>query len=384
MSFSALFEFEACPLCWALTRADYDGLWSGDGYPRRLNTASIRGQVVHRVVELVAARSRSEISTELGARILGVVRNAGGFTSLIDSALHDVLIRYEDNPRAARILSQFQTGELQLPSAVRTQVQSLLRGLSNYPATNSPPTVESTDSPKRRPLSQGLYSEVSVLVKQFNWFGKIDLVSISSDGAALEDIKTGIEKDADVEQIIVYAWLWWRDTARNPDLNLPTRLRLRYVDRVVDVPFPNESDLLALENTILERTSRMSSVIVSNRFEPRPDVDTCRYCDVRQLCDAFWQDQSDQREFVPDRSIDIEVRFIRALSESAWVVETPKTNLDKATTYRLRGALPKPPVPTGTRLRILGVVLREPDPGGLGDEVATLQLRNHSELFLVS
>ena len=383
MSFTTLSAFESCPLRWALSRGKYDGLWSGDGYPPKINSASIIGQVIHRVIETVSFRARSGTGTEFGSRILTVVRNGGGFTKLIDEALHDVLDQYTDNPRAARLLTQYQFGKLQLPATIRTKVQSLLRGLANYPVTSSTSSANFAKSQSRKPLSQGLYSEISLYADQFNWSGKVDLISIATDGTSLEDVKTGVEKDADREQIIVYAWLWWRDDARNPDHKLPTRLSIRYLDRIVDVPAPSESELVKLEQRIVKQTSRMIADIANSHFEPRPDMKTCRYCDVRQLCDAYWREIVGPIEISNDRSIDVEAQFVDAIGTDAWVVDTQKTSSDTSAIYHLRGELPKLSIPAGTTLRILDVVLPDPVGGELNDETPILQLRNYSELFII-
>ncbi len=188
MSFSTLSAFESCPLRWALSRAKYDGLWPGDGYPAKINSASIIGQVIHRVIETVSFRARSGAGSEFGSRILTVVRNRGGFTTLIDEALNDVLGQYLGNPRAARLLTQYQSGKLQLPPTVRTKVQSLLRDIAHYPVTSSASSAgfAKSQSQSRKPLSQGLYSEITLYADRFNWYGKVDLVSIAADGASLE------------------------------------------------------------------------------------------------------------------------------------------------------------------------------------------------------
>ena len=67
MSFSVLAEIESCAFRWGLTRGQYDGLWSGRGYPSKPNAVSIVGQVIHRVKGL---ETRAAASATLAAGAL--------------------------------------------------------------------------------------------------------------------------------------------------------------------------------------------------------------------------------------------------------------------------------------------------------------------------
>ncbi len=164
----------------------------------------------------------------------------------------------------------------------------------------------------------------------------------------------------------------------------PTRLIIRYVDRIVDVPAPSESELVEFEQRIVKRTSGITTDIANSDFKPRPDAKICRYCDVRQLCDAYWREIVDPIEVSSDQSIDVEVRFVDVIGTNAWVVDAKKASSDTSAIYHLRGGLPKPSITTGTTLRILDVALTDPIGGELKDEAPILQLRNHSEIFVAA
>ena len=78
-------------------------------------------------------------------------------------------------------------------------------------------------------LAPGVYPEVT-LYSGHRWFGKIDLLLINADVIRIEEIKSGKPKPEDEEQILVYAWLWWRDEARNPARTSASQLAIRYPD----------------------------------------------------------------------------------------------------------------------------------------------------------
>src|ERR1700733_1976119 len=53
MSVSTHAEIEECPRRWALGAADYPELWTGRGYPRKLQVAALAGSVVHLALEII-------------------------------------------------------------------------------------------------------------------------------------------------------------------------------------------------------------------------------------------------------------------------------------------------------------------------------------------
>ena len=53
MTVTALAEIEACPRRWALGAAPYPDLWSGRGYPPRVQLSALAGTVVHRALEAI-------------------------------------------------------------------------------------------------------------------------------------------------------------------------------------------------------------------------------------------------------------------------------------------------------------------------------------------
>ncbi|MGB7933921.1 MAG: PD-(D/E)XK nuclease family protein [Gammaproteobacteria bacterium] len=232
-------------------------------------------------------------------------------------------------------------------------------------------------------LPYGLYPEITLYARNSNWFGKIDILSIGSVDITIEDIKTGKAKDADREQLLIYAWLWWRDDKRNPNSRLPTHLRIRYLDSSLEVPVLNESELVKFERDLADRTARAVATIAGELREARPDVEICRFCGVRQLCDVYWSDVVTDGSAGVGRHGDVEAELVRVLSRKTWQIEVGAgSSFAPSTKALLRGPLPENLAGNGSTLRILNAMFVEPTGDQPPDEMPVVQLLAQSELFV--
>jgi len=386
MSFSVLAEIESCAFRWGLTRGQYDGLWSGRGYPSKPNAMSIVGQVIHRAVEVVVKSSQSETDDDFGKRILAALSGAGGLTKIIGRSLDDVLRQYAENPRAERLLDQYRTGRVTLPTSVRTTVQLLLRDVAALRVPVKAPHIsaEKTKTAARTRLRPGAYSEVVLSAKEFDWIGKIDLLVVTDDGAELEDIKTGAPKEAHKDQLVTYAWLWLRDQESNPDGQPYTRLTIRYPDKTVDVPLPSSSEIATFERRLLARTSIVQAAISKKDFPPRPDAANCQFCGVRQLCDTYWRDVVKPLSVTDSGRFDIEATVVSIVSTRTCELRI-RNGLDipDETVVYLRGHLPKLDIVVGSKLRIVNAAYFESSGESSVYDVPVVQLCNGSEVYLM-
>lgn len=285
-------EIEECPRRWALSAAAYPELWSGRGYPPKLQVAALAGSVVHLALELITKRLM-----QAGVPLLSdpcatqVLRELGGYTRIVEGCVERILKRYADNPRASALVDHAQrTLQGQVPN-LRARVQSMLSRL-RLPNSISPAPVASAPraggQSLRSPLENGIYSEVEVRAKGIGWKGKVDLLVLSNAACEITDFKTGAVDEAHKFQVRAYAVMWRLDDELNPSRRLVDKLVLAYANEDVDVAPPNSSEIDQLGHELLARRKAAEAALTEHPPAAHPDAETCRYCGVRQLCDAYW------------------------------------------------------------------------------------------------
>lgn len=350
MSFSFITSFEACPKQWQLVRASYDDLWEGNGYPPKLFKATIAGEVVHFAVEKILTESRA-VTGDFADQLVGVLKKAGGLSKIIDGTVDEVLNRHAKNPRASQLLAQFDNGRLLLPDTVRVTIQSILQSLSAAGLSRQSNRTKKAGS--RGALGPGLYSEITLEAKDANWIGQVDLLLVTEEVVAMEDIKTGDFKSLHESQIKTYAWLWRQDKRRNPYDRPIKRLTLRYPFGARDVPVPDDAENSRIGEDLAQRTKAILGDIENGHFEARPAEEQCRFCSVRHLCDTYW----DQLASVLDDASplqDLEATIVSVVSKkTCHILVTKGISLPTDNAIILRGELPSYLRQVGTKIRIL-------------------------------
>ena len=93
-----------------LSRATYPDLWNHGGYPPRPSLPALIGDVVHGVFEVLLRSFRAQGCTSLAdPSAVGVLRNLGGYTKLVEQGIEDQLGKLAENPLAAKRLDQLRT-----------------------------------------------------------------------------------------------------------------------------------------------------------------------------------------------------------------------------------------------------------------------------------
>jgi hypothetical protein len=153
--------------------------------------------------------------------------------------------------------------------------------------------------------SRGALSELRLEHPSVPFVGIIDLVRLGEDGVSLVDFKTGEPKSAHRQQLTLYAVLWWRRTGQ-----VPAAIEARYPSHMATFSVRTD-DLHIAEEGLRSRIDELTGLLENPPAVPRPG-DQCRYCDVRQFCNAYWENglkelptsQTKQNE---QKSIDIEL-----------------------------------------------------------------------------
>ena len=159
----------------------------------------------------------------------------------------------------------------------------------------------------------------------------------------------------------MYAVLWRLDDELNPACRAVDRLVLAYDSHDVDVPPPIAQEIDALGQELLARRRAAEAALAVRPPAARPSAETCRYCSVRHLCDAYWagaaQAVSDDGRFG-----DAELKIVRQHGATSWdAVVVRARDLPAKTPALLRLQQPIEFKP-GTRVRVLeGAFARDPE-----------------------
>ncbi len=362
MSVSMHTEIDECPRRWALNAAEYPELWSGRGYPPKLQVAALAGSVVHLALEIITKQlTRAGVPSLSDPSAPQVLRELGGYTRVVEECVERILKRYVDNPRAGALMEHAQrTLRGQVP-ALRARVQSMLSRLRlpmGAPAVPVPSMPKSSGPPPRLPLANGTYPEVEVRAKSIGWKGKVDLLVLDEDACEITDFKTGAADEAHKFQVRAYAVMWRLDDELNPSERLVDRLVLTYETQNVDVAPPSASEIDDLGRELLARRQAAEAALAAHPPPARPNTESCRYCGVRQLCDVYWasaiQAVSDDGRFG-----DIELKITGRHGPTSWdAVVVRARDLPAKTAALLRLQQPEE-FKAGTCLRVLdGAIAR--------------------------
>lgn len=380
MTVTTLAEIEACPRRWALSAAEYRGIWNGRGYPPRVQMSALAGTIVHLALETITRELvRVGCSSVKDPKAPQVMRDLGGYTKVVHDCCDRVLHRLANNPRAMPLL-EYASRLLrsQAPEfRVRAQVILCRVCLPGLPAASA----NSGRSKLSGPL-MGAFPEIELCASRIGWKGKADLLVISDDACEITDFKTGAQDERHRFQIQVYALLWSRDEELNPRRRRVDRLVLRYGGEDVDIAAPTAAQLDDIERHIVARRNTAHLAVSQRPPEARPNAENCRYCAVRHLCDRYWV-AATQRERVAhvgnQRFSDVELTVIGRHGPSSWdaVVESsPQASLTGHAVLRTKGNVE---FRTGDRLRVIDAVV------AFGDDEQPLvfTLSALSETYLV-
>jgi hypothetical protein len=353
-SYSSLKEAEICPRRFALARADYPDLWAQRGYPRLPNLPAMKGDVVHGALQIiVTALVAAGCGSPRTADAVTVLRDLGGYTAVAQRTLDEQLRRVDGNPRVSvdrreqvdRALSDW------LPEA-REQIQSYLNRMALQPYPKSVPDGALTRLPaKRYPIRGGTHPERELVAAHLRVRGRIDVLSVDVDGAKITDTKTGAEAQAHHDQLWLYALLWTDDRESNPDALPVTALVAAYPHGDVVVAVPTEAELAELRAEVTARVDRADAMVAVDR--PAAVLgEQCGTCDVRGLCDAYWErGTSNTVDVVGGGWYDVEGTVLREHGVKSWVLREGRTGSD----LLVRTPHPSFTLPVGEQVRILGV-----------------------------
>ena len=197
MSFSTLAELEACPGRWALSAAAYPKVWDHRGYPRPALPAVLEGTVTHLALETITrALSDRGCPSVKDASATVVLKDLGGFNSVVGTSIERTLQRYANNPRAASALDRTRRHLAGRTADLRSRVQEYLSRTSLEPQMGHAPMPGRNDEKRklRGALPKGSHSEVRLEAEELRWRGVVGLLTLSETTCEIRDFKTGEPK----------------------------------------------------------------------------------------------------------------------------------------------------------------------------------------------
>ena len=362
-SYSSLREVEACPRRWMLVHAAYPDIWTRRGYPLRPSTPALLGDVVHSAIDvIVEALTRARCTSIHAAEAVGVIRELGGLSAVLRDAIESSVTALTDNPRLnAEALDGLRQALTDLLGVASNRVQVFLsRG--NLPAWSgeSRATADegwtSPQTPGRRsraPVGSGAHPEVDVIAEHLRLRGRIDLLTVDQQAVTITEYKTGQENPSHDEQVRLYALLWDLDRQTNPNRRPATSLVLSYPGRERAVDALSDQALRALEEATTKRIEHADAETAADEPRALPGPDTCTHCQVRQLCQDYWERQVPDPAAVPTNEwFDLEGTVVRRNGIKSWRVEA---TMGSGAQLLVRTASPSDRLPVGQRVRLLGL-----------------------------
>jgi len=287
-SYSALREIERCPNQWMLRRARFPEFWDQAGYPDLPVLPAVFGDVLHLTLEtIIRGMVGSGCTDSSSVEAVAVLRNLGGLTAVISSAIGTIVSALERNPRAGRQLPGIRQALTARTPELRRRTQAMLARARLMPgfANRSQAPAQHVDD---RGLASGSFAEITLRAKKLSWLGRVDLLTLSENECRLVDYKTGAEHESHQEQVRVYALLWFLDHTLNPNGRFATELVVCYPNHDMVVEAPGLAELAALRAGLERRTETARDALASRPPLAIPDAQSCPLCPVRHLCAEYW------------------------------------------------------------------------------------------------
>jgi CRISPR/Cas system-associated exonuclease Cas4 (RecB family) len=361
MSYSSLRELEECPRRWALRRATYPEIWDRPGYPDLPSLPSLIGDVVHLSLEkTLRALVVRGCDSPRSACAVAVLRELGGYSAIVESAIQSKLEGLESNPRVRDRLPLYRSALSLKSPELRRRVQEVVTRSALSPRASAEQTGDGRGT---RALLLGSFTELEVRAETLRWVGRVDLLSLTPTTCEIIDYKTGSEHEDHATQLRTYALLWLRDTVLNPFARVATRLVIAYPTHDVVVDVPTSEEVARLDTDLRSRTEAARQATQERPPQARPAADICSACSVRQVCVEYWRYLSSRDDLAPSvfeqpTFGDVEVIVNSRQGPKSWKVSVTRgVSTPESVGGRLRTQDESAALSPGSCVRLLGVLI---------------------------
>jgi hypothetical protein len=313
-SYSQLSKYQSCPRQWALYRSAFT-----PKFPKLLSKASLRGTVIHEVlsylIKLLASKSNPPRGSAEFNEVKSELKNLDTIIAKIWSQeTAGAVFLFDDN--------KFDFGELE-QECWKSFFKWLRRDYVHFQQGHSKTNAVKSSSLNSHQTQQsqttqidyaqllkakGLLSEINVKHPDLPLQGTIDIVEAHEQGAVICDLKTGSLQASHLEQLKLYALLWWRATGE-----LPYQIKISYIgSKGLDKRVNN----LVSEAMLLEKEAELKILIAKVQNTTFQSATAhlgtaCKYCPVRYLCDDYFACEDEDIKMEADLEIKLSLSNVK-------------------------------------------------------------------------
>ena len=363
-SFSSLQTLGLCSRRWQLENSEW-----GDQvrFPSRVHPSAVEGQIVHEGLDRLARALGLVGRPPIGSPEFQAVAEDCGFWKFFGDEVAARNRQLSEHPRTGPgFVIRTSPRELANRAVVLFRQQykpgtgkSLSRRADNRMNVELP-ILEQL-------LRAQSLSELRLTHPDLPLVGILDVVMVDDGGhVSIVDFKTGAPKEVHLEQLYLYAVLWWRATGRPP-----AQVVVQYLtDGVAKTVTVDE-----LERAERKCASQINDVSAAIYMQPARATTGghCRSCAVRARCDDGWQVVESAAPVV-GLPFDTEV-LVDSLPATTGFVGLRRNGAEVTVVYDAAVGSTLPDVSVGARVRLIGSLPR--------DECRTLEFKAWSECFVV-
>ena len=363
-SFSSLQTLGLCSRRWQLENSE----WGGQArFPSRVHPSAVEGQIVHDGLDRLARALGLAGRPPIGSPEFQAVAEDCGFWKFFGD---EVAARNKQSSEHPRTGPGFviRTPPRELANrAVMLFRQQYQAGTGKSLSRRADSLMEVETPIFDRLLRAQSLSEVRLTHPDLPLVGILDVVMVDDEGhVSIVDFKTGAPKEGHLQQLYLYAVLWWRATGRPP-----ARIEVQYLTEGLGKTVTVDE----LERAERKCASQICDASAAILMQPAPATTGghCRSCAVRARCDDGWRVVESAAPVV-GLPFDTEVR-VDSVPATTGFMGLRCNGAEVAVVYDAAVGSTLPEVSVGARVRLIGVLPR--------DECRTLEFKAWSECFVV-
>ncbi len=290
--------------------------------PSRPNPAGVEGEIIHSVVEKIFRSLAKYSMPEIESEAFRACITELDIHQTISQLIRDHEERIANHPRRSGFRLRSSSQQIQNKvvrifreqyGKIRTHTPHLMIKPSCYSYEQIHPELYTNTNYNDLVDAYGVLTELPLQHSDLPYKGIIDFVCKDADGIIISDFKSGSAKKDHKDQVLSYVLLWTNRTGL-----IPRKVYIIYPDTTEALEIDEhilETTYTLLKNSILNANSELSHVPALGILDER-----CIYCDVRQFCEPYWSQESNNKFMERiSTSIDREVVIVELPSEYGFI-----------------------------------------------------------------
>ncbi len=282
---SGYLKFKDCPKKWYLENLEYDK-FENNKYPSIIFLQSLIGTSIHKTIEKLIYIMKDYECNKINDQNWQKVKDKIiTLKELFKNVVQDQISKCLDNPRNKRTKEDY---EIYIDNNIQNIMFKVKKMVSKINLTNSKINLNKRTNNLDFELINANLTEFKIESNELNLFGFIDFLKIKDEVVEIYDFKTGLEKEKDQEQILLYSLIWKFDEVHNSRSRNASKLTLIYNNTDTNITPLNDLELQSKANSLKNEIKNLKNDIKNDTFEARPKFDNCNFCSVKQLCNDYW------------------------------------------------------------------------------------------------